>query len=117
MSRWFINRCLFALFLMLIPALLMAQEPGDVASAVGLPLAVISLVNMGAPFLVQFINEAFESKLARWLIPFLFAVLTGAGGAWYSGAPLSDAVQFITAAFTSSQAAYRMIWKPMWDRG
>jgi hypothetical protein len=101
------------LFILIFPAALLAQ---DAIGDLGLPEAVTGAITFILPMVAKFLNAKIESKFVRWLVPFALSALTAIAAALMQGVGFGDMAVLLATVFTGSQAAYRMLYKPVWDR-
>ncbi len=81
-----------------------------------LPEILMVLLGVLAPFIWQFITKLVPSGLARFLVAVALSALTGVAALAVTGNMSQISVEMLSILFAFSQLAYRLIWKPLYDK-
>lgn len=110
--------------LIIVPVVVLAGVPfdstavhvgADVKDAIPLPEIISSVLGFFAPIAIQFLSNRLSTRTSRFLVALLLAAVTGGAAFIITKPPITDAVDVIIYAFGTSQTAYMMFWRPLWD--
>lgn len=103
---------LFALAVLIVPALLFAQE---VTPPTELPPTVAGALGILAPIIAQFVVNRVKGRFQRFLVAIGLTVITGMVSYAIVKPAGVDQVDFLVYFFAWAQISYQAVWRSLWD--
>lgn len=88
----------------------------EVTVTQAIPVVIMTVLGVIAPFAIQLGTRLITSERVRFLVSLGLSAITGLIAMLVAGVPLSSSPEALGLWFTWTSIVYKSVWKPLWKK-